>query len=126
MPILALPPPPLQHSLCLGGVRRPGVVCTPHTQLKRAQPTPGGRPITERCGPIFLSMKHLCLQGIESGKAPPPKSNTPLIRTLSWWSRGVPWYPPPRIPSKCTSSAILVVQLIIDQGCAWATDQEYT
>lgn len=60
MPILALPPPhppPLQHSLCLGGVRRPGVVCTPHTQLKRAQPTPGGRPITERCGLIFLSMK---------------------------------------------------------------------
>ncbi|KAG5751390.1 hypothetical protein H9Q69_002210 [Fusarium xylarioides] len=56
-----------------------------------------------------------------------PHLSAKLHKTSTYrWSSGVPWYPPPRIPRQCTSSAILVVQLIIDQGCAWATDQEYT
>jgi hypothetical protein len=135
MPMLALP---LQHSNTL-----PGSGGTPwrvhHTPIEtRSNPRPTGVPSESKVDQVFSALSSTyhshwilatltsCCRALRAARRPPLACENPSVRTVLGWRSGVPWYPPPRIPRQCTSSAILVVQLIIDQGCAWATDQEYT
>jgi hypothetical protein len=131
------------HSLSNTPIHSLGVVAHPwrahHTPIEtRSNPRPTGVPLESKVDQVFSALSSTyhshwilvtltsCCRALRAARRPPLVCENPSVRTVLGWRSGVPWYPPPRIPRQCTSSAILVVQLIIDQGCAWATDQEYT